>query len=111
MLPADAKNLTFEDFTMYNSTGTGVFSITQCTTFSGVSGDCNSSLFNIRNVTVKDIKGYVSTSYVADMKCSAAAPCTGIEIENINLTKLNATGAVVSEYECSSVEDTLGFSC
>jgi galacturan 1,4-alpha-galacturonidase len=96
---------------MYNATGTGVFYITQCTTFSGVAGDCNTSLFNIHDVKVTNITGYVGTSYIASMQCSADSPCTGIEIEDVNVHHLTPTGALDTLYTCKNVEDTIGFSC
>jgi hypothetical protein len=78
----DANNRTFTDFTMHNTTETGVFYITQFTIFSGVVGDCNTSLFNIGNIHFTNIRGTVGTSYVASMQCSKASPCTGIEIKD-----------------------------
>ena len=93
---------------MHNTTGTGVFYITQCTTFSGVAGDCNSSLFNLRNIQFTNSIGFVGTSYIAYMQCSADSPCTDIEISNIDLTK---NGTLIDEYHCSNVEDEIGFTC
>ncbi|TVY78246.1 Alpha-L-rhamnosidase rgxB [Lachnellula suecica] len=106
-----ARNLTFTNFTMYNTTGTGVFYITQCTTFSSVAGDCNTSLFNIRDIKVTNITGYVGTSYVASMQCSADSPCTGIEIEDVDVHHLTTDGTLDDLYICKNVEDTIGFSC
>jgi galacturan 1,4-alpha-galacturonidase len=105
----DANNMTFTDFTMHNTTETGVFYITQCTTFSGVAGDCNTSLFNIRNIHFTNIRGTVGTSYVASMQRSKASSCTGIDIKDIDLTLTN--GTAIDKYSCKNVEDTVGFSC
>lgn len=96
---------------MHNTTSTGVFYITQCTTFSGVAGDCNSSLFNIHDVYFTNITGYVGTSYIASMQCSADSPCTDIEIEDIDLHHLTPNGTLIDAYSCKNVEDTTGFSC
>lgn len=94
---------------MHNSTDTGVFYITQCTTFSGVAGDCNSSLFNLHNIHFTNITGYVGTSYIAQMKCSGASPCPDIEIRNINLT--DSTNTPITKYSCANVGTKIGFAC
>ncbi|KAH8810842.1 glycoside hydrolase family 28 protein [Xylogone sp. PMI_703] len=106
------RNLTFTNFKMHNTTETGVFYITQCTTFSGVAGDCNTSLFNIRDVKFANITGDVGTSYIASMQCSAASPCTGIDIEDINLTNVALVPpGPADKFQCKNVENTIGFSC
>ncbi|KAG6815495.1 hypothetical protein H0H87_001273, partial [Tephrocybe sp. NHM501043] len=45
-----AKNMTFRNFTLSNVTNS-VASITQCTSFSGATGQCDTSLFQISDVT------------------------------------------------------------
>ncbi|KUJ21632.1 glycoside hydrolase family 28 protein [Mollisia scopiformis] len=104
-----ARNVTFTNFHMRNSTKKGVFYITQCTTFSGVAGDCNSSLFNVRDVRFENATGLVGTDYVADLQCSAASPGEGIEIKGVDLR--DEDDEVVGMYECENVVDTVGFSC
>lgn len=97
---------------MHNTTKTGVFYITQCTTFSGVAGDCNTSLFNIRDVHFTNITGDVGTSYIADMQCSAASPCEGIEIEGVDVRDVAVDPyAAAGSYSCKNVVNTTGFSC
>ncbi|CZR56855.1 related to exopolygalacturonase [Phialocephala subalpina] len=107
-----AQNLTFTNFKMHNTTKTGAFYITQCTTFSGVAGDCNTSLFNLRDIHFTNITGDVGTSYVASMQCSAASPCSGIEIEGVDLMDVATVPETVTGlFKCSNVLNTTGFSC
>jgi galacturan 1,4-alpha-galacturonidase len=103
----DAANFNFTDFTLNNNTG--VFSIIQCTTFSGVTGDCNSSKFVLHDIHFTNIRGTVNTSTVASFKCSGDAPCYNIEINDVNLVK--GDGTLASTYSCSHVENTTGFTC
>ena len=50
------------------------------------------------------------TSVVASLQCSAASPCTGIEISGMGLR--DTTNATASwEYLCGSVLGTVGFNC
>lgn len=103
-----ASNLTFEDFTLDNTRG--VFAITQCTNYEGNAGDCDTSKFNIRNVNIEDWSGTTQVDVVGKLQCSAAAPCTGIAIENVNL-EVSANGTRASEYLCDSVVAPTGFNC
>lgn len=104
---SDAANLTFTDFTLHNNSG--VFTIGQCTTFSGTVGDCNSSLFALRNLSFTNVRGTVSTSAVATLKCSAAAPCSNIDIQDVKLVQADGTAA--SGYLCRNVLTRIGFTC
>ncbi|EJD52417.1 pectin lyase-like protein [Auricularia subglabra TFB-10046 SS5] len=103
-----ASNLVFEDFTLYNNSG--VFAISQCTTFSGSAGDCNSSQFQVRDIRFSNIRGTVSTPNVALLQCSAAAPCRDIVIEDVQVANWeNSTSA--AGFLCSNVQDHIGFVC
>ncbi|KAB8267110.1 hypothetical protein BDV30DRAFT_244632 [Aspergillus minisclerotigenes] len=87
------------------------FSITQCTTFSGTSGDCDSSLFEISNITIKNWTGDVGSSYAAYMDCSeASGGCKDITITGFNVTN-STSGEVVTKYRGSDVSSTHGFTC
>ncbi|KAH8663487.1 putative exo-polygalacturonase [Tricladium varicosporioides] len=84
------------------------FSITQCTTFSGVAGDCNTSLFQLSDITLTNISGTITSNPIAAIQCSAAAPCHDIVIKNVELDLVNGTEA--SGYLCSALRGngTLG---
>lgn len=104
---SDAANLSFTDFTLYKCSG--VFAITQCTTFSGVAGDCNSSHFALRDLSLTNIHGTVTTPNVATLQCSATTPCSDINIQDVELVQANGTAA--AGYLCSNVEGVVGFEC
>lgn len=73
-------------------------------------GDCDTSKFNIHNITVSDWSGTSLTDVVGNLQCSAASPCTGIVIEDVDLVD-TGNGTVPSQYLCDSVEAPTGFSC
>ncbi|KAF2150940.1 glycoside hydrolase family 28 protein [Myriangium duriaei CBS 260.36] len=86
------------------------FLFTQCTNYGGGKGNCDSSMFNVRNIVIKDVTGTVNSSNVAELQCSAASPCTNISFGGINL--VNSTkGTKPSGYLCHSVETPVGFRC
>ncbi|KAJ3915995.1 pectin lyase fold/virulence factor [Lentinula edodes] len=104
------SNITFTDFTLHNATG--IFLITQCTSYNGITGNCDTSKFNLRNIKVEKWKGFASSAVVGSMQCSAASPCTGIEIEDVEngiVDPVNGTRPV--NYLCDSVVDPIGFNC
>ncbi|KAL3419434.1 exo-rhamnogalacturonase b [Phlyctema vagabunda] len=102
------KNLLLQNFTMKSGRGTP-FAISQCTTFSGVAGDCNTSLFHISDVVVEHIVGTVSANPIASLQCSAASNCTDITIRDVGLALANGTAA--SGYNCNNAVDIHGFAC
>ncbi|KAJ3759199.1 pectin lyase fold/virulence factor [Lentinula raphanica] len=105
-----ASNITFTDFTLHNATG--IFLITQCTSYNGVTGMCDTSKFNLRDIRLKRWRGTASSAVVGSMQCSAASPCTGIEIEGVEdgiVDPVNGTRPV--NYLCDSVVDPVGFNC
>lgn len=104
----DMKNIVLSDFRVNNLRGIP-FSISQCTTFSGASGACNTSLFKVEDLTFKTVAGTVTADPIASLQCSAAAPCKNIAIENVDLTLIN--GTVASGYHCDAVIDQVGFNC
>ncbi|KAF9063694.1 pectin lyase fold/virulence factor [Rhodocollybia butyracea] len=103
-----AANLTFSNFTLNNATG--VFAITQCTSYNGATGGCDTSLFNLRNLTLENWSGSAATDVIASMQCSGASPCTGITIGGIEIVNpVNDTSP--ANYLCDSVLDPIGFNC
>ncbi|KAI0147042.1 pectin lyase fold/virulence factor [Xylariaceae sp. FL1272] len=104
------RNITISDFVLKGVRDAAV-NIGQCTTFSGTTGDCNSSLFHVGDILFSNFSGTTASSYVGKMQCSpAAGGCTGIEYEGMDLTG-SSTGTAVSDYQCSNVVDPIGFEC
>ncbi|KAF2772065.1 pectin lyase-like protein [Teratosphaeria nubilosa] len=104
-----AANITLEDFTFKNSSG--IFAVTQCTSYNSASGNCDTSLFNIRDVKLRDWRGTTTSSVVAELQCSAASPCTGMEIEGVGGLVDTVNGTVPGQYLCDSVVRPVGFNC
>ncbi|PSR99253.1 pectin lyase fold/virulence factor [Coniella lustricola] len=103
-----AANITLQDFHLHNASG--VFAITQCTSYNSATGNCDTSEFNIRDLTLRSWTGTVSSDVVAELQCSAAAPCTHVVIEDIDLVDV-VNGTAPSNYLCDSVEEQVGFNC
>ncbi|KAI0317352.1 pectin lyase fold/virulence factor [Amylostereum chailletii] len=102
-----AKNIVFRDFTVKNLLN-DVGEITQCTSFQGSTGGCDTSTFQISNVTWQNITGSVATNTLAALQCSGSAPCPGITIADVNVTFGGGGSGAVS---CSNVVDPEGFEC
>ncbi|KAK0477647.1 pectin lyase fold/virulence factor [Armillaria novae-zelandiae] len=102
-----AKNITFRDFVLQDLTDS-VAHITQCTSFSGAAGGCDTSLFQISDVTWASSVGNVASGYLAKLQCSGAAPCTGIQFGGFDIIATTGTSRTIS---CSNVLDPVGFNC
>ncbi|KAL9073775.1 MAG: hypothetical protein Q9157_004621 [Trypethelium eluteriae] len=105
------QNLTFSELEAVNTSIP--FGITQCTSYNGATPDCDTSKFNIRDVKFVHANGTLSAAAnetVAQMQCSAAAPCPGIEVKDVAVTEL-VGGQKAYQYQCDSVEDPIGFNC
>ncbi|KAI9656253.1 MAG: hypothetical protein M1821_004916 [Bathelium mastoideum] len=105
------SNVSFSDFQVDNTSIP--FVVTQCVSFSGATGNCDTSKFNLRDIAFDDLQGTLNSganATVAQIQCSAASPCTGFEIEDVNLTD-DSDGKVAEEYECDNVENPQGFVC
>ena len=85
------------------------FYVTQCNSYSGFTGQCDTSKFQISDFSIDTVGGTLKTDVVASMQCSGAAPCTGISIRNVMFSA--NTGATARQYLCSNVEDPNGFEC
>ena len=90
----------------------GVFDITQCTSFSGSTGNCNTSNLAISDLNFRNISSTVVAGVIrlGTFDCSGAAPCHNIATSDINV-KTVGNGGEVQGYSCTAVEGTLGFSC
>ncbi|GLB42980.1 putative glycosyl hydrolase 28 family protein [Lyophyllum shimeji] len=93
-----ARNITFRDFTLTNLTNS-VAHITQCTSFSGATGGCDTSLFQISDITWGPMTGNVATGTLASMRCSGSAPCPNITF--VDFDKIATAGS--RKISCSNV--------
>lgn len=97
-----AKNIAFRDFVAIN-TRQAIAQITQCTSYIGLTGGCDTSKFQISNITWGPGVGNTVTSYLAQLQCSAAAPCPDINlVGNFGLIGTNGTERQIT---CSNVVD------
>lgn len=103
-----ASNITFEGFTLRNASG--VFGLTQCTSYNSATGNCDTSLFNIRDLVLRDWHGTATSDVVAELQCSAASPCTGMVIEGIDIVD-TVNNTAPANYLCDSVVSPTGFNC
>ncbi|KAF4547787.1 putative glycosyl hydrolases family 28 protein 6 [Elsinoe fawcettii] len=89
----------------------GVFTISQCTRFSGAPGvgNCTNSQFQIRNLDIRNAYGTTGNKNIASFQCSAVAPCTNIGLFDIDIDLNNGTSA--KDYLCGNVVNPSGFNC
>ncbi|KAK6538620.1 hypothetical protein TWF694_010198 [Orbilia ellipsospora] len=105
------NNITWNDFTL-NELQNYPIQFGQCTTFSGTTGNCDSSLFKIENVNANNWVGDTVASYVAYMQCSkAAGGCDDINFNNLSFTKTGNSSLAVTAYRCKQVSSYSGFPC
>lgn len=103
-----AANITLADFVLRDAAG--VFSVTQCTSYNAARGGCDTSLFNVRDLTLRDWTGTAASDVVAELQCSAASPCTGVVIQGVDIwDPVNNTRP--ANYLCDSVVSPTGFNC
>jgi hypothetical protein len=107
---ADASDMLFKNLHTTDMRGSAV-AISQCTRFSGApgQGNCTNSQFQIRDITIANLKGTTKSERVTSFQCSAVAPCTNIGMFGIDLEFANGTAA--EEYLCGNVKDPRGFEC
>jgi hypothetical protein len=86
------------------------FAISQCTTFSGVAGNCTSSKFQLRDLSFRNIAGTTTSEDIASFQCSAVKRCENILITGVDLA-LQSNGTQADEYLCGNVEGVRGFKC
>ena len=105
-----AENMNLKNLTTSGLRG-AAFSISQCTRFSGApgQGNCTNSHFQLRNISIDGLTGTTKSDRVASLQCSAVAPCTDIELENVNLKLSN--GTETTSYLCGNVVDAIGWNC
>lgn len=66
----------------------GILAVTQCTSYNSASGNCDTSEFNIRDLTLRNWTGTTTSGVMADVQCT-----------------------VPDIYLCDSVVDPSGFNC
>ncbi|KAJ4293230.1 hypothetical protein N0V90_008512 [Kalmusia sp. IMI 367209] len=103
-----ARNISFTNFTLQN-VGTPWY-ITQCTSYNGVQGGCDTSLFHVDGMHWGNTTGTTRNNLVLSLQCSGAAPCTNIDIFDNDLT-VQSNGTKPTSFLCSNVEDPKGFNC
>ncbi|KAF8891805.1 pectin lyase fold/virulence factor [Infundibulicybe gibba] len=101
-----ARNITFRDFTLVNLTDS-VAQMTQCTSFSGATGGCDTSLFQFSDITWGPMQGNVAAGTLATLQCSGAAPCPGMTF--VGFDQIQTTGS--RKITCSNVQNPVGFNC
>jgi galacturan 1,4-alpha-galacturonidase len=104
-----ASDLLFQDMNAEGLRGPA-FAISQCTTFSGASGNCSSSEFQIYDVSFRSIYGTTTTEDVASFQCSGVKPCYNISITNEHLV-LSSNDSMADAFLCSNVIQEEGFNC
>ncbi|KAF2651543.1 glycoside hydrolase family 28 protein [Lophiostoma macrostomum CBS 122681] len=103
-----ARNISFTNFTLSNVEIP--WWITQCTSYNGVEGGCDTSLFRIEDMRWGATRGTTRGLTVASLQCSGAVNCTGIDIFANDL-KVQRNGSRATEYLCSNVGKPVGFNC
>ncbi|KAG6860440.1 hypothetical protein C0995_011080 [Termitomyces sp. Mi166 len=102
-----ARNLIFRDFKVSDLTDSVAF-ISQCTSYSGATGGCDTSLFQISDVTWGPMVGNVASPTLASLQCSGSAPCPGIRFVDFDAI---ATTGNSGQITCENVENPIGFNC
>ncbi|KAK7932310.1 glycoside hydrolase family 28 protein [Apiospora marii] len=103
-----AANMLFQNFTLDGATG--IFAVTQCTSYNDATGGCDTSEFHVRDLVLDDWHGTAVSDVVAAVQCSAARPCTGIEIKGIDIVD-TVNGTAPASYLCDNVSGPQGFAC
>jgi len=103
-----ASDIHLSDLKIYNKGAP--FSFTQCVNYEGAHGNCDTSKFNIHDVTFENIRGTIATQNVAVLQCSGNSTCHDIQITDVRLSD-SSNGTMQNGYLCSYVEDTVGFNC
>ncbi|KAJ7054495.1 glycoside hydrolase family 28 protein, partial [Mycena amicta] len=86
------RDIAWTDCTFSGINGSPV-EITQCTSFSGATGQCDTSTLQISNITWSGLHGSIRGTNIASLQCSAAAPCQDLKIlDSTFITGTNKTG-------------------
>ena len=106
-----AANMKMKNLTVKNARG-GLFTISQCTRFSGAPGvgNCTNSQFQIRDVDIQGLRGTTKDRRVLSLQCSAVAPCTDITLSDVDV-RYASNGTTVPNYLCGNVVGNKGWNC
>jgi galacturan 1,4-alpha-galacturonidase len=97
----------FRNFTLKDISIVPVY-MTQCISFQGSTGQCDTSHFQLSNITWEGMTGNTLGSQLASLQCSGATPCPGIAIVDFHVT----TGSKSNHtYQCSNIVHPIGFTC
>lgn len=97
----------FRDWVVHNITREAAH-ISQCISNVGATGGCDTSKFQISDVTWANIRGSENTNILATLQCSGSAPCHGIRLLGFDAISTNGSGR---EIKCSNVVNPSGFTC
>lgn len=104
-----ASNIIWEDLKV-DAIRSYPFYITQCTSFSGFSGQqCETSLFKIKDILWTNITGTsVSSSRLGYLDCSdAAGGCSNITLTNVDVRN-TVSGNSLTTWRCGDVNNSTG---
>ncbi|CAE6417581.1 unnamed protein product, partial [Rhizoctonia solani] len=82
--------------------------ITQCTSFQGATGGCDTSTLQISNVTWGPMTGTTNYDILAQLQCSAVVDCKELRFDSMSGIRGNTTSLKVN---CSNVDSPIGFNC
>ncbi|KAJ7054496.1 exo-polygalacturonase [Mycena amicta] len=100
------RDIAWTDCTFSGITGTT--SAFKATSFSGATGQCDTSTLQISNITWSGLHGSLLGTNIANLQCSGAAPCQDIKIlDSTFTTGTNKTGT----FSCHAVASEEGFTC
>ncbi|KAF9697730.1 hypothetical protein EKO04_004440 [Ascochyta lentis] len=105
-----AQDMQMKNLTVKNARG-GLFTVSQCTRFSGAPGvgNCTNSQFQVRHVNIHGLKGTTKDRKIVSLQCSAVAPCTDITLSDVDVRFGN--GTAVENYLCGNVVRNRGWEC
>jgi hypothetical protein len=97
------RRLRLRDFTLISNRG--VLDITQCTSLSGLTGNCNTSTLAVSDLGFSNVQGTVvaGVAQLGTFDCSRAASCYNITISDVNV-EVFGNGSQVREYSCTAIE-------
>lgn len=106
-----AANITMSDFKLVNTSG--IFAITQCTSYNDATGACDTSEFNIHDITLENWSGTSTSNVLGELQCSGASPCYGIKYDNVAI-EIPSNNTMAEHFLCGEgMKDSnaIGFEC
>ncbi|QRV84001.1 polygalacturonase [Ceratobasidium sp. AG-Ba] len=81
--------------------------VTQCTSFSGITGGCDASTFKTSDVTWGPMTGNITYNTLARLQCSAASLCENVRFDRMDSVKVNGTDSSQTRGSWSRFRDVL----